>query len=718
MLLPLLFFAQLAVARDSTYSTEALRAMVSRAVIANHVPPPAFRGCHAHVESEISLLLRDTLGRERAAQLEQLASSIQWQRGGAYEMHVIGYRTQGLGSPFSALTYIRGWTEPSLYGERLRLGAQLFADSARRRDSTRTDTIIAVHPFASDRDRFYRFTGGDTVTVLRSGNRAISVVRVHVTPHLRDSTRLAAFEGEIDLDGERGQIVRMRGQFMVLGPFPGRRPLLARIPGLVGVAYCEFVNTEVNGQYWLPAFQRTELQSTFAMLGKSRAVMRILSTFSDYSVDDTSTAAIATGDVNRIPRRTTWASTDSVSRYGDWRASLGDATASVTANDFDDVAPDVWKTTGSPRLDFIPTSFDNAVRFDRVEGLYTGLEANLYMRSVVPGLTLGALGGVAWSEHMLRGGAHVSLQRDLWTVGARAERTLATTNDFIRPFDPQNGGLAALFGSFDDFDYVDRRVAVGTVTRVLGSVENAFVTMQLGAGDDRAERARLSHGVFGGSFRPNRGVSEGTYALGIMDLEIHPSISGDFVQPGVGAKVHLEAGRGDLTWQRAELTLSAIKYHGAVALSAEASGGVVFGSIIPPQTLFELGGTAGLPGYDYKEFAGNHAALFRSHASYSFPVWRVPHRVRGNLTIPGLAPGLAIGVQGGWTEISNDAARIAVDHLGASWSPGPISHATNGIRATAGFGVTLFNGFVHFGVARPIDTSAPWKLTLGLGPLF
>ena len=63
----------------------------------------------------------------------------------------------------------------------------------------------------------------------------------------------------------------------------------------------------------------------------------------------------------------------------------------------------------------------------------------------------------------------------------------------------------------------------------------------------------------------------------------------------------------------------------------------MFGAAIPPQTLFELGGTAGLPGYEYKEFAGNHAALFRSNASYSFPVWRVPHHVR-DFVLPGLAP--------------------------------------------------------------------------------
>jgi hypothetical protein len=713
MLLPLLLFAQIAVA-DSTYSSQALRALVARATVANHAPPPSFRGYHAHVESEMSLLLRDTLGRERAAQLEQLASSIQWQRGGEYEMHVVGYRAQGLGSPVSTLSFIRSWTEPSLFGERLRLGAQVVGDSVRR-DSARTDTIVVVHPFASDRDRFYRFSGGDPVTVLRSGTRSISVVRIHVTPWLRDSTRLGAFDGEIDLDAERGQIVRMRGRFVVLGPpRKGRRPLMSRMPGLLGVAYCEFVNTEVNGRYWLPAFQRSEFQSTFALMGHTRAVMRILSTFSNYEVEETNGALPPVADSDRIPHRTTWAPSDSISRFGDWNTHLGDATNGVTSDDFDDLAPDAWKNTGAPRLDFVPTNVDNFVRFNRVEGLYTGMEANLHMRSLVPGLSAGAVGGVAWSEKTVRGGAHVSLQRDQWTYGLRADRTLPTTNDFIRPFEPQGGGLAALLGSVDDYDYVDRRVALLSATRVVGSVESALITAQVGMGDDRAERARLQRGLFGSDdFRLNRGVSEGSYALGVVDVELHPGISGDFVQPGVGAKLHLEAGRGDIDWQRAELTLSGRRYYGPIALSAEAQGGAVFSSVIPPQQLFELGGSAGLSGYEYKEFVGDRAALFRSYASYQFPLWRAPIRVR-NFVIPGVSPGLAVGLQGGWTELSSNAARVAARTLGAL----PVPVGSDGVRATIGLGVTLFNGSVHIGAARPIDQPAPWKLAIGLGPLF
>jgi hypothetical protein len=51
--------------------------------------------------------------------------------------------------------------------------------------------------------------------------------------------------------------------------------------------------------------------------------------------------------------------------------------------------------------------------------------------------------------------------------GARAERSLASTNDFAPPF-ADDPGLGALFSSLDNFDYIDRRSATFSVARVLG----------------------------------------------------------------------------------------------------------------------------------------------------------------------------------------------------------------------------------------------------------
>ncbi|MEO7823416.1 MAG: hypothetical protein ABIS15_07405 [Gemmatimonadaceae bacterium] len=728
-MLSLLLFAQLAAAPNPVYSSAAVRDLVARAAVANRAPPPDLRGYRARVESEFSINIRDTLGRERAGQIEQIASRVSWNRDGKYDMHVVGYRSQSVGSPVSTLSFVRGWTAPSLYGDRLQLGVLLGATpdtNATKRRGSGANWITAVHPFSYDRDRYYRFSGGDTVVTMTSATRVIRLVRVHVTPRLGDARRLAAFDGEIDLDADRHQIVRMRGQFVILAA--KGRPTLSPVPGLAGVVFCEFVNAEIDGRYWLPAFQRTELHSTFALLGQSRAVMRVVSQFSQHEVE---TSGLPDTTMRATVQSTTWASSDSVSRFGDWVSSLGTATTNVDANDFEDVAPDAWRPTGNPRLDVSPTKTDNIFRYNRVEGLFTGLEANLRMRDAVPGLTMGGSAGWAWTERTIRGGAQISLRRDPWTTGIRAERQLANTNDFTPPLNPENGGLAAMFGSVDDFDYVDRRIALGSITRTIISPDNYLMTLQFGAGEDRAEIARLEHGVAGGgTFRPNRGAAEGNYALGAVDIEMHPGVSGDFVQPGLGARVHYEVGRGELEWQRVELLVAGRKYFGPLGLSLQADGGAVVGGTgtalvggannvsIPPQKLFELGGSGTLPGYDYKEFAGDRAVLLRSQATFAFPLWRTPHRLWRTLFVPGLAPGLAAGIQGGWTKLTNEAARSAVTALGAGFSTLPVSRETDGFRATAGVGVTFFAGGVHFGFARPIDHKAPWKFVWGLGHTF
>ena len=707
-MLPFLLLAQLALPADSGYTSPALEALVARAARANHAPPPAFRAYHAHVESELALILGDSLLHENAVQIEQFASSVGWARSGRYDMRIVGYRSQGVGVPYSTLSFVQGWTEPSLYGERLRLGAQPVRDSTRPRNpAAATDTIISVHPFASDRDRYYTFSGGDTVAVLHSGPRTFAIVRIRVTPRSLDSTAFAALDGEIQVDAERGQIVRMRGRFVVRN---GPRPFMTRMPGVVGVAYVDFTNAEVNGRYWLPASQRTEFQSSVAFLGRSRAVMRVLSEFSDYDVDE---GGVLPSDTGRVAHITTWAPRDSVNHYGGWQTSLGTLTASGSARDFDDIAPDIWRPTGPPRVDLFPARTQNLIGFDRVQGLYTGVEGNAYLRDAFPGLSAGARLGYAWSERTVRGGVHANLQRGATTWGVRAERVLESTNDFPRPFDGESGEVFSYLGSIDDFDYVDRRRALGTLSHAINGTNGTLVVVQLGIGDDRSEVTRVGHGLFSTpAFRINRNVAPGTYALGVVDVELHPNVSSDFVAPGFAARLHQDVARGGISWQRTELSLAVRQYLGPITLALHGDGGIVTGSAIPPQQLFELGGTGTLPGYAYKEFAGDRAALVRSYASYTLPLWRAPVRVWRNLLIPGMSPGFAVGFGGGWTDISSAVAAASAGSLGAP------ARATDGLRATVGGGLTFFGGNVHLGVARALDAGERWKLAAGFGQEF
>jgi hypothetical protein len=616
--------------------------------------------------------------------------------------------------PYSTLSIIRGWTVPTLYGERLSLGTYFTRGRARGQ----SDTLTAVHPFAEDRDRYYQFSGGDTVAVLHAGPRNIPLVRVRVRPHFTSATPLAAFDGEIDLDGDRMQIVRMRGQFVVVGARETASERLLRVTlGVTAVAYIEFVNAEVAGRYWLPAVQRTEFQAGFAILGQSRPIFRLVSTIRDIAVDTTGGAATSADTAGLTRVTISWAAADSISAFHDWATDLGSLTSSVSSDDFADLAPDVCPTTGPPRLVLFPNATERIFRFNRVEGLYLGAAPTVDFRSLVPGMTAGLYGGWAFTEQTARGGAFANYHRNETIYGVRAERTLASTNDFAPPYS-EDPGLNALLGSVDDYDYVDRDRAVVSWTRTLGSINTGIATIQLGGGRDRTEEARLTKGLFGPApFRPNRGAATGSYAVETADLEWHPNVTGDFVTPGIGARVHEETGSGQLNWNRAEVGASAREYVGPVVFALHADGGAVFGARIPPQQLFELGGREQLPGYTYKEFAGDRAILVRSFASYGFNLWKKPLRIR-NYYLPGLSPGILASIAGGWTEISSAAAQRSVLALGTTPAGDPLSAATHGVRATAGAGLSFFSDLVHVGFARPIDRPGPWKLSAGFGASF
>lgn len=695
---------------DSSYSSPALRAMIAAASDSNRTPPPALKGYHSRVETEVALVLRDSLGREHAAEIEQLESRAAWTRDGPYDLHVIGYRSQTVGVPYSTLSVIRGWTVPTLYGERLSLGAYVARPNAR-------DTLTAVHPFAADRDQFYRYSGGDTVTTLRVGARSIPIVRVRVRPDFHGETRLGAFDGELELDATRLQIVRMRGQFVILGGRETMGTRFARATGIVAAAFVEFVNAEYSGRYWLPSFQRTEFQTSFPPLGQSRPVFRIVSTIGDMSIDDTSAAVSDTAAHARII--VTWAPSDSVDSFKDWRTPIGTQTSGVQADDFADLAPAAWRADGPPRVLIVSGSLDRVFRFNRIEGLYLGVAPTLELRSAAPGLALGAFGGWAFTEATARGGAFASWRRGSRTFGLRAERALASTNDFGIPLG-EDPGFSALISSVDDNDYVDRRRASLSLTQIVGSIDVALVTAQAGFGRDGGERSRLSQGLLStnGGFRPNRGVTTGDYGFGSLDVEFHPSVTGDYLRPGVGARVHYGYASGDISWQRVQLGLSAREYLGPVSVGAHADVGAVIGDNLPPQQLFELGGTGQLPGYAYKQFAGDRAALFRTFIGYRFGVWQKPIRVMRIFYIPGVSPGVIASVQGGWAEVSSDGAANAVRALGVGENGSPISTATNGVRATAGVGLSFFSDLAHIGVARPIDRPGGWRLAVGFGTLF
>lgn len=713
-------------------SVQNIRRVALRALLADaskrNVLPPGLIAYKSRVETEIAVLLRREEGTEAVNSMEQVASALRWTRSGIYDQHVIGYRVQQLGATLSMLSVFQtGWLNPSLYGNRLRVvrrstpagGASSATNSTNATNSTiggvrrdGLDTLPAVHPLASDREKFYRYTGGDTVVTMRVGDRSIPIVHVRVQPSADVRTPVLLFDGELDLDASRGALVRMRGNFVRLN---GKRsPLGAALTD--AVAFIEYENAERLGEYWLPSRQRVELQVTSPFLGDARAVIRIVSRFSQMDVNDTtlSAATLASADSTRAisRRRLTFAPSDSVQRYTGWLGSIGDITAGMHSDDFNDIGPDRWRTTGAPRFDFTAPRASDVFHFNRVEGAFTGVGMKASLRDVAPGVVIRANAGWAWNEGTARGRVNVERTRGPLTLEVRAGRSLDNTNDFRAPFD-SGSTFGALLGSQDPYDYVDRRSASVAAVRRFGA-RNVSLRAELGVADDRYRPSGYVRSPFGGdAYRPNRGVDEGGYIRSAALLEWHPDVSAEFIRPGLGARFSYERGDGTLSFQRIEARLVARQPFGPFLAVARADVGTILGARPPAQQLFELGNQQNLPGYADKEFAGTRAAVLRGTLMYSSPFFRQPIRF-GRFFLPGLAPGASVGLQSGWTELPNAAAQAAVLRLGTQRDSTtgalvPVSRATGGIRATMSAGLRFFGGGMFVGATRPIDRAEKWR---------
>ncbi|HVT39746.1 MAG TPA: hypothetical protein VHE78_11915 [Gemmatimonadaceae bacterium] len=747
-MIALVLVAQLAAAAvhdTATYSSPAVRRLVAEAARLNGIVPPSLGRYHAMLETEITLGSRNSAGMEVAESVEQMASDLTWARTGDFEQHLVGYRSQSRGAQFASIGLFRyPWVVPSLYGNRLALvfgrdttrrgpppavaGGGRATDPAQRPAGERVTTsrrqpgtTYAMHPLGADRERLYRFSGGDTVENLKVGDRVIRIVKLEVLAKEPLPPRTTVFTGEIDLDADRKHMVRMRGTFATTVPTPAGPLRVLAISQLEGAIFVELVNSEVNQEYWLPSYQRVDVHAVAATAGDAKAVFRIVSRFHDYMVTlPEGTLGISATDTLRArPHVLSIAPRDSLARFNAWHEEMGVASASVNADDFDDVAPPRWRATGTPFVRLQVERLSDLVRFNRVEGLFTGLGASARMRDAAPGLTLRALAGYAWAEGTVRGRASAELDRGEWTYLAQAGRSLDMTNDFRNPF-TQGLTVGSLFG-MDDFDYVDRYSAGAAVTRTLAR-RRALARLEVGWADDRPAVEHLTHSPFGRSeYLANRGVTPGQYLRSAIILQWRPDVSAEFMRPGFGAHLAYMRGDGELNFQRAELMLNTRRNTGRWTFASRLDAGTVLGTP-PPQQLFELGGQ-NLPGYDYKEFAGDQAVVLRGIVMYRLNVLQAPWRLTQRFWLPAPAPALSVALQSGWTGVSNDAARAAitrlgtklvVDSLGRAFSA-PVSRVTGNAMGSVALGIRVFGGSVGLSLERAVDHAAPWRFRVEFG---
>ena len=682
---------------DSPYATPALRAFVARAAEANRLLPDLLDSYLARVESEISILQMEGSGREVVYQVEQVASEVLWRRAEPPVQQVVGYRSRSSGLIPSLLTMFEvPWVVPTLYGDRL----DLLQWSAPRTDEEgRVLRRRAVHPLGEDREDVYRFSGGDTVLVLHLPGRTLPLVRVEVEPVRTPDRTTLVFEGYLDVDATRHQIVRMRGRMIRADPHPppGQR-LLDAVFG--GATFVDFESSEVDQRFWLPRYQRVEIHA-ISRLSEGRIVMRVVSRFAfPETTDPGPLAALHPSPPPGGLLLLGGAMEDQ--DFDGWSTGLGELTREVHALDFRDLVAERTAAAEGPRLRPGARHVSHLFRVNEPEGVFTGMGVTFYPGRAWKEGRVRAHGGWAWSERTARGGVEVShmAEGSSWEWVARGERQLRSAGDFGFAYGREPGVPPLAVG---EGELLYDHWTAGLLARQPRGAGWSW-RLEASRARDRGIDALLQADS-ASDVLPFGTVAEGDYWLGRVSLERNPGALGFGVVPGTALRVDVEGAGGDLEWLRLEAGASTRRIRDDLSVEARVDGGITLSRTPPPQRLFELGRFSGLPGYPARAFSGDRVVLAQGALSYTLPFLRRPWRL-GGLYLPAIAPAPTAGLRAGWTDASDEALPV-LESLGAE--------TTDGVRTTLDLRLRLFGGGLSFGAARPLEAGGRWRFVWSLG---
>jgi hypothetical protein len=304
---------------------------------------------------------------------------------------------------------------------------------------------------------------------------------------------------------------------------------------------------------------------------------------------------------------------------------------------------------------------------------------------------------------------------------------LDVTNDFRNQFD--NISTAGLIGR-DPWDYVGRTVVGIAGTRAIRDARGSAFRLEGHWVSDDAVFRHKDKSLVGLRFRDNRNVVEGDYFRARGTFDWNPDVSPLFALDGIGFKTEFEVASGDLDYGRIEARIVARKSFSRVFFVARLHGGVLISDHPPPQQLFELGGAVGLPGYEYKEFAGNRAALLRVRLTYPLSFLDSPLRLGSGIVLPSLAPAISIGYQTGVAHASSPAALAAVRALGnlenddgtlakdSNDQPLPAAVSISAPKGSVDIRIGFFGDALAVGFARAIQRGRSTRFIFALGRQF
>lgn len=709
---------------DTLCATPELCALVERAAQVNQAPGNLARYT-ADVESEVAVITIRPDRIDSPDAVEEFRSRVAWHRDGPFERHTVGYRSLNAALPVAPVRYLlMGTIVPLTYGDRFAVLPRNVGRDSVGAHALDLDLVYAVHPLARDRAEHYRFVRADTGDARLFDGSTIRVVRIHVERREVPRERRLLFTGVLQLTLDGLHLVSMRGRLDASGPtFTVDRAFrLVRKPRETFV-YLE--NAPDSLGVWLPRYQRFEYQGARAPGGRAPALRSIAEFRNVRSIP----LAADAPDVfePRVGFTLTTAPGDSLRHFRDWDRSLGAASNALDVSDFNDVRA----LLGPERTRiFIPAPRDSesVVRYNRIEGIYLGVPVTVAPGGDLSGLYLHGNAGYAFWEDVVRWNAAAGIDIGAAGIEVYGGRMLEVTNKFRNQFDQT--ALGALFAR-DNWDYLDR-LETGVVGRI-GVGRRNLLAFSGGYASDRAVQRNMSRAPFvEGYLRPNRGIYEGKYFHSMMVLDINPDVSPVFVKDGVGGRFIYEGGIGEIDFQRFEFRFIARRDFSKYSFTLRAHAGITFGDSIPPQQLYELGGAVQLPGFDYKEFAGDQAALLRLRVSKSLGYLQTPIVIGNGVALPALTPSISFGAQGAWTRISNASAQRSVDALGVAVDdrtdqpiidpdtglPLPASVATDGIQASIDVRAGFFNDALALGVAQGLTGTGHLAIFVAIGRQF
>jgi hypothetical protein len=537
------------------------------------------------------------------------------------------------------------------------------------------------HPAAGASDQVYDFRVADSLELRLPGAALpIRVYEVNVRPRRTD---VPALVGSMFVERTTADIVRMTFTFTPVS-YVDRR---------LDYIHISLDNGLWQGRYWLPNEQRLEIRRQLPELDfAAGAVIMGRMRITDYTFNDTLPLATFAGfPVESVPH----AERESYEFQSDLYSDLEEAGLAppLEMAELRARAAELLRgqrLSGLPRLRLHLTSASSFLRYNRAEGLYLGGGA-----TYAPKPRWRLDGGAGYAFGAERPQARLKLRRQ----GAEgAETSLAGYFNESRdlgdrlPVAPAlNTVSAALLGD----DYLDLYRASGLR---LSWVPPGRRSWQLALGLSAERHGNLGqahlHPPFDDStsFRPVRPIDTGNRVAADLRLE-RKLPDGPLLAWGAGLGL-LGGSLSRDGFARATVDGSLRLRNQRQSRTLQLHGLAGIGSPDPAaQHLFLLGGAGTLPGHAYRAFGGNRVALLQAEASQDLLRPWIRLRLVGAAGVTGGLPGTA-------------------EHTWRQWD----LRTTNGIRASAGAGVSLFWDILRIDRVRGLGSDGRWVFQLSVSP--